>query len=56
MQVGNTVRLIPLAPRPPRIGIVLKRWVSVGREYARVGFTDGQIIVYTANRLEVICK
>jgi len=56
MQVGNTVRLIPLAPRPPRIGIVLKRWVSVGREYATVGFTNGDIVTYTARRLEVICK
>jgi len=56
MQVGDTVRLIPLSQRPARIGIVLKRWVSVGREYARVATTDGMINVYEARRLEVICK
>jgi hypothetical protein len=56
MQVGDTVRLIALGARTPRIGIVLKRWVSVGREYARVATTDGIINVYTARRLEVICK
>ena len=60
MQVGDTVRLIPLGlplgQRPPRIGIVLKHWVSVGREYARVATTDGMINVYEARRLEVICK
>ena len=56
MQVGDTVKLIALSPRAARIGIVLKRWVSVGREYARVVTTDGMINVYEARRLEVICK
>ena len=57
MQVGDTVRIVRDNPsKPARIGIVIKRWVSVGRLYARVALTDGQIAVYTGRRLEVICK
>ena len=57
MQVGDTVRIVrDNSSKPARIGIVLKRWVSVGRLYARVALTDGQIAVYTGRRLEIICK
>ena len=57
MRVGDTVRIVRDNPsKPKRIGIVIKRWVSVGRLYARVALTDGQIAVYTDRRLEVICK
>ena len=57
MQVGDTVRIVRDNPsKRKRIGIVLKRWVSVGRLYARVALTDGQIAVYTGRRLEVVCK
>ena len=57
MQVGDTVRIRrDNKAKPARIGIVLKRWVSVGRLYARVALTDGQIAVYTDRRLEVLCK
>ena len=56
MQVGDTVKLIALSQRPARIGIVIKRWVSVGRLYARVATTDGMINVYEGRRLEVVCK
>ena len=58
MQVGDTVRIVRDNPKakPARIGIVIKRWVTVGRLYARVALTDGQIAVYTGRRLEVICK
>ena len=57
MRVGDTVRIVRDNPsKPKRIGIVIKRWVTVGRLYARVALTDGQIAVYTDRRLEVICK